>query len=119
LNGAKVTPKAQLQASNGAIVQAVSKNKYAIGYIGLGYQNKALKSLMVNGVKATVETAITKEYPISRALYMYTNGQAVGEAAGYIHFVLSPEGQKLVAREGFVPLVAEKEKKPSKRSMKK
>ena len=40
LSGARVTPKAQLQASNGAVVQAVSHNKYAIGYIGLGYQNK-------------------------------------------------------------------------------
>ena len=78
-----------------------------------------MKSLVVNGVKATAETAITKEYPISRDLYMYTNGQTVGEAAGYIHFVLSPEGQKLVAREGFVPLVAEKEKKPVKKSRKK
>ncbi|MBU2235218.1 MAG: PstS family phosphate ABC transporter substrate-binding protein, partial [Proteobacteria bacterium] len=29
LNKAKVTPKAQLQASNGAIVQAISKNRYA------------------------------------------------------------------------------------------
>jgi len=36
LNNAKVTPKAQLQASSGAIVQAISKNRYAIGYIGIG-----------------------------------------------------------------------------------
>jgi phosphate transport system substrate-binding protein len=36
LNKAKVAPRAQMQASNGAIVQAVSKNRYAIGYIGLG-----------------------------------------------------------------------------------
>jgi phosphate transport system substrate-binding protein len=42
LNKAKVTPRAQMQASNGAIVQAVSKNRYAIGYIGLGYINKSI-----------------------------------------------------------------------------
>ncbi len=50
LNKAKVTPRAQLQASNGAIVQAVSKNKYALGYIGLGYLDKSVKALTVNGV---------------------------------------------------------------------
>jgi phosphate transport system substrate-binding protein len=90
LKGAKVTPKAQMQASNGAIVQAVSKNKYAIGYIGLGYVNKSVKPIMVNGVTANAKTAISNEYPVSRALYM--------------KFVLSKEGQKIVEKTGFVPL---------------
>lgn len=110
LHKAKVTPKAQMQASNGAIVQTVSKNKYAIGYIGLGYINKAIKPLTVNGVQATAKTAISKEYPVARHLYMYTNGQPAGETAKFIKFVLSPAGQKLVAKAGFVPLAGEKEK---------
>jgi len=93
-----------LQASNGAIVQAVSKNKYALGYIGLGYLDGSVKGLMVNGVEASVMAALSKEYPVSRFLYMYTNGEPKGETAKFIKFVLSPEGQKLVAQEGFVPL---------------
>jgi phosphate transport system substrate-binding protein len=32
----RVTPAAQVMASNGAIVQAISNNKHAIGYIGIG-----------------------------------------------------------------------------------
>lgn len=104
LKGAKVTPRAQLQASNGAIVQAVSKNKYALGYIGLGYLDGSVKGLMVNGVEASVMAALSKEYPVSRFLYMYTNGEPKGETAKFIKFVLSPEGQQLVAQEGFVPL---------------
>ena len=104
LNKAKVSPRAQLQASSGAIVQAVSKNRYAIGYIGLGYLDKSVKVLSVNGVQASEKTALSKEYPVSRSLYMYTNGQPKGETAKFITFVLSPAGQKLVAQEGFVPL---------------
>jgi len=104
MKGAKVWPRAQLQASNGAIVQVVSKNKYALGYIGLGYLDESVKGLMVNGVEATAKTALSKEYPVSRFLYMYTNGDPQGETAKFIKFVLSPEGQKLVAKEGFVPL---------------
>ena len=64
LNGAKVTPRAQLQASNGAIVQAVSKNKYALGYIGLGYLDKTSEGL--DGQRASRprdKTALSKEYP--------------------------------------------------------
>jgi len=115
LKGARVTPKAQMQASNGAIVQTVSKNKYAIGYIGLGYINKSVKPLKVNGISATVETARTHQYPISRPLYMYTKGEPVGSVADFIKFALSPEGQKLVAESGFVP-VKQLPSKPHKKN---
>jgi len=109
LKGARVTPKAQMQASNGAVVQTVAKNKYAIGYIGLGYVTKSVKPLTVNGVTATVKTVLSGQYPVSRPLYMYTNGTPKGEVAAFITFLLSSEGQKLVKKAGFVP-VPEKKK---------
>ncbi|HUH64839.1 MAG TPA: phosphate ABC transporter substrate-binding protein, partial [Syntrophales bacterium] len=115
LSNARVTPRAQLQASNGAVVQAVSKNKYAIGYIGLGYLNKTVKGLTVNGIQASAKTALSKEYPVARPLYMYTNGEPSGEVANFIKFLLSPAGQKIVAKEGFVPLNAEETKKPPRK----
>jgi len=102
---AKVTPRAQMLASNGALVTAVAKNRYAIAYLGMGYVNKSVKSLQVNGLTASIQTAMSKEYPFSRELYMYTNGEPTGEVAKYIAFVKSVEGQKIVAKEGFVPLV--------------
>jgi len=104
LNKAKVTPRAQMQASNGAIVQTVSKNRYAIGYIGLGYINKSIKPLTVNGIEATLDTAFSKTYPVSRPLYMYTNGKPTGQTAKYLNFVLGPQGQELVAKDGYVPV---------------
>ncbi|HOD62755.1 MAG TPA: phosphate ABC transporter substrate-binding protein [Smithellaceae bacterium] len=102
---AKVTPKAQMLASNGALVTAVSKNKYAIAYLGIGYVNKSVKPLQVNGITASLQTAMSKAYPFSRELYMYTDGEPHGSIAKYIAFVKSAEGQKIVAREGFVPLM--------------
>jgi phosphate transport system substrate-binding protein len=108
LNKAKVTPRAQMQASNGAIVQAVSKNRYAVGYIGLGYINKSVKPLTVNGIEATIENAFSKAYPVARPLYMYTNGKPTGETAKYINFVLSPAGQGLVAKDGYIPVAGTK-----------
>jgi phosphate transport system substrate-binding protein len=118
LNNAKVTQKAQMQASSGAVVQAVSKNRYAISYVGIGYLNKSVKALTVNGVPASAKTALSKEYPVARPLYMYTNGQPTGETANFIKFVLSPAGQKLVAKEGFVPITGEVKGKPSKKGKK-
>lgn len=102
---AKVTPRAQMLASNGALVTAVAKNRYAIAYLGIGYVNKSVKPLQVNGITASIQTAMSKEYPFSRELYMYTNGEPGGQMAKYIAFVKSADGQKIVAKEGFVPLV--------------
>ena len=104
LHGAKVTPRAQLQASNGAIVQAVSKNRYAMGYIGIGYLNKRVKALTVNGIQASAETALSGAYPIARPLFIFTNGRPSGEVDGFIKFLLGDQGQKIVKREGFVPV---------------
>jgi len=110
----KVTPRAQMLASNGAIVTAVANNKYAIGYLGMGYVNKSVKGLSVNDITATAATALSKQYLLSRELYMYTNGEPTGEVAKFIAFVKGPEGQKIVAKEGFVPLVSIKKSKSNK-----
>jgi len=100
----KVTPRALLQASNGAVVQAVAKNKYAIGYIGIGYLNKDVKALTVNNVKASPATALNGAYPVSRPLFMFTNGWPKGDTMTFLNFVISPAGQKIVEQEGYVPL---------------
>ena len=104
LHKEKVSPRAQLQASSGAVVQAVSKNRYAVGYIGIGYLNKSVKALTVNGVVANDVNALKGSYPIARPLYYYTNGQPKGVVAEYVKFVTGPEGQKIVKKEGFVPI---------------
>jgi phosphate transport system substrate-binding protein len=111
----KVAPQAQMLASNGAIVTAVAKNRYAISYLGIGYVNKSVKPLQVNGITASIATALSREYPLSRELYMYTDGDATGDVAKYIDFVKSPEGQKIVVKEGFVPLTEAKKTGKSKK----
>lgn len=101
----RVSPAALLQASNGAVVQAVSNNKNAIGYIGLGYLNSSIKATTTNNIKGSAETTLNGTYPISRALYMFTNGWPTGDTANFINFVMHPQkGQKYVKDAGFVPL---------------
>ena len=101
---AKVSPRAQMMASNGAIVTAIANNRYAIGYLGMGYVNKSVKSLQVAGVTGSAQTVLSKKYPLARELYMYTNGEPAGEVAKFIAFVKSAAGQKIVEKTGFVPL---------------
>jgi len=101
----RVFPGALLQASNGAVGQAVAKNKNAIGYVGIGYLNSSIKGLTANGVTASVGTTLDGSFPISRPLFMFTNKWPEGDTAKFINYVTHPEkGQKLVKDAGFVPL---------------
>jgi phosphate transport system substrate-binding protein len=101
----RVTPAAQVMASNGAIVQAVTNNKHAIGYIGIGYLNSSLKALTVNGVEGTKESTLNGTFPISRPLFMFTNGWPTGDTLNFVNYMLNPaKGQKMVAEAGYVPL---------------
>ena len=101
----RVYPGALLQTSSGAVVQAVSKNKNAIGYIGIGYIDESVKPLTVGGVEGTAETTLNGKFPISRPLFMFTRGWPTGDTLKFINYVLHPEkGQKLVGAAGYVPL---------------
>jgi phosphate transport system substrate-binding protein len=101
----RVAPAALLQASNGAVAQAISNNKFAIGYLGIGYINQSVKALSVNDIAGTEETTLNGTYPVSRPLFMFTRGWPAGDTLNLLNFVMHPQkGQKLVKDAGFVPL---------------
>ena len=100
----RVRPDALLVASNGQAVQTVAKNKYALGYIGIGYIAQSIKVLKVNGKTASEETVRDGSWPVARPLYMYTKGKPTGVIAKFIDFVLSSEGQKLVNEVKYVSI---------------
>jgi len=98
----RVTAKAQVAASSGAMLSTVAGNKFSIGYDGIGYVDKTVKSVGVEGVKASVITAMDNSYPLSRYLYMYTDGEPARDVKDFIDYMLSPDGQKIVSETGFI-----------------
>jgi phosphate transport system substrate-binding protein len=106
---------------NAQIIEGVLADEAAIGYVGVGYvldkatgkPMKGLKVLLIakddkaEGFSPTDKDAVdTGKYPISRGLYQSTNGKPGADIAAFIQFELSPDGQKIVAREGFYPIGA-------------
>jgi len=63
-----------------------------------------LATLEVDGVPPTPATVKDSSYPMSRPLFLVTDGPPTGQARRFIDFVLSPEGQKLVHRHGYLDL---------------
>lgn len=101
---ARVFPGALLQASSGAVLQAVSKNKKAIAYDGIGYVDDSVKAVTVDGIAGSAETAKNKTFLVSRSLQIYTNGEPTGDTKGLIDFIMSSEGQDIVEAAGFIRL---------------
>ncbi len=105
LKKADVRNDALLQASNGAVASAVTKNPRAIGYVGYGYLDDSLRAVNVNGVEATIKNGKSGKFPVSRKLYLYVDEDNLSaDAQKFIDFLLSDEGQKIVKEIGFLPL---------------
>ncbi|MCK9614219.1 MAG: PstS family phosphate ABC transporter substrate-binding protein [Candidatus Omnitrophica bacterium] len=102
LDKVKVRTDALMEASNQAVVSVVDKTPGAVGYVGLGYIQAGVKAVSVNGIMPSKETVLLGKYPISRPLFMYTNGAPQGAIKKFIDFVLSQEGQKIADEQGYV-----------------
>ena len=102
---------ALMLSSSQAIADEVAGNTDAIGYYGMGYISNKQKAISVakdpnsEFVSPTIENVISGKYPISRPLLLYTNGQPAGLVKKFVDFTLSKEGQEIVAKTDFVPVV--------------
>ena len=100
----RVTARAQVTASSGAMLTTVAENKLAIGYDGIGYINDSIKPLTIQGIAAEIATAKNASYPLSRELYMYTDGEPKDDVKAFIDYMCSADGQKIVVDTGFIPV---------------
>ena len=103
------SPNCQTLPGTAAIVNAVKKDKYSIGYGGAAYAEdvidcKVKKDAKSKGILLTAATIKNKTYPISRYLYMYMKSKPTGETKAFIDWILSPEGQKMIAKVGYFPV---------------
>jgi phosphate transport system substrate-binding protein len=104
LKGADFDPTAALPGT-GQVRSVVAQSPSAVGYISLGFVDKTVKALIIDGVTPSEQTVKNGTYPISRVLHFFTKGQPTGLAKEFIDFVLSTRFQDGVVREaGFLPI---------------
>jgi phosphate transport system substrate-binding protein len=104
LNKEKVRPDALTTASNQAVSQIVAQTPGAIGYVGHGFLSPKVKAVTVDKVECTKQNIQSGKYPLSRYLYVYTNGKPSGSVLKFLDFLMGAQGQKLVVEEGFVEI---------------
>jgi phosphate transport system substrate-binding protein len=92
-----------------AVVNAVSKDKFGIGYGGIAWAKGVRRAGVKKddkspAVEPTMENVINGTYPISRELYWFFNGKPSGDLQKLVNWALSPDGQKVAEDIGYVPL---------------
>ncbi len=109
LSGEDFTPSMQSLPGTAAVVNAVSKDKNAIGFGGAAYAKgvkfaKLKKSAESPAYEPSEENVKSGNYPLSRFLYLYTRSKPTGAMKKYIDWILSPEGQQIVSKVGYFPV---------------
>lgn len=103
-------PRTLLLPSSEGITSEVRDNPNAIGYDGLGYVTEDVKIIAVAATQAdpyvlpSAASVSAGSYPISRDLYIYTNGQPQGALQAFVAWLLSAPAQQIVLDLGFVPV---------------
>ncbi|GHV18787.1 phosphate-binding protein PstS 2 [Spirochaetia bacterium] len=92
------TKEAVIAKQTDVMMTNISGDKYAIGYISLGSLNSTVKAADIEGVKASTENVKSGAYAVSRPFNIATKGEAKELAADFIKFILSAEGQAVVAK---------------------
>ncbi|SHH15301.1 phosphate ABC transporter substrate-binding protein, PhoT family (TC 3.A.1.7.1) [Anaerosphaera aminiphila DSM 21120] len=94
--------EATVQNSTEAVLNAVSNDKNAIGYVSLGSLNDTVKSLLVDGVEATAANVKDGSYKIQRPFNIVYKDGASAEVLDFLKYIESDEGQKVIEEMGYV-----------------
>jgi phosphate transport system substrate-binding protein len=104
------------QPGSASVVQSVTEDKGGIGYSGIGYKTSGVKAIALSkkdgdtAYEPTYENVLNGKYPLGRMLYIYVvkkpNEPLPKLVEEFLRFVLSKEGQKIVVKDGYLPLPA-------------
>lgn len=98
------TTSAEISQSTSVVLTTVAGNKNSIGYVSLGSLNDAVKAVKVDGVDATVENIKGGSYAVSRPFLVVTNDKLTDVSKDFIKFILSKQGQDIIAEEGYITI---------------
>ena len=97
-----ITQSAEISNSTSVVMTTVAGNPDAIGYISLGSLNNTVKALEIDGVAATVENINNGTYKVYRPFNIATKEGLSETAQDFVNFIMSEQGQAIVAEEGYI-----------------
>ena len=104
-NGKKVdhtTENAAITNNTAVMMTTVAGNKNAIGYVSLGSLNDTVKALKIDGAEASAANVKAGAYKIYRPFNIVTKGEMKPAAQDFVNYIMSKEGQAIIAKNGYI-----------------
>lgn len=106
-NGKKVDytiDEAAITNSTAVMLTSVAGDSYAIGYVSLGSLNDSVKAVKIDGADATVANINNGSYKISRPFNIAVKEGLSPVAQDFVDFIVSDEGQKIIAANKYIKI---------------
>lgn len=106
-NGKKIdytTDEAAITNSTAVMLTSVAGDRYAIGYVSLGSLNDSVKAVKIDGADATVANINNGSYKISRPFNIAVKDDISAAAQDFVNFIVSNEGQKIIAANKYIKI---------------
>ena len=100
----KTTEAAKITNSTAVMLSTVAEDVNAIGYISLGSLNDTVTAVKIDGAEATAEAIEDGSYKVVRPFNIVTTAEVSDAAADFISYIMSTEGQAVVADNGYIPV---------------
>lgn len=96
------TVEANVTNSTNVAMLSVSGDRYGISYVSLGSLDDTVKAVAIDGVEATPDNVKSGSYTIARPFHIASKENISGAAQEFMNFILSAEGQNVIAKAGYV-----------------
>lgn len=106
MDGQRITPRAIVQNSNGAVRQFISGDPYSVGYISLGNVETGenpVNAMKIDNIYPSLETIRSGDYTLYRSFLLVAKEEPTGDAMQFIQYILSPNGRRVLTNEGLIP----------------
>lgn len=90
--------------NNDDVLPYVLKDENAIAYISMGYLNDSVNILKLGGAIPSVNAVKSREYKLSRNLYLVTKKDMKPDVEQFIEFTMTDSGQKVVFNQGYITI---------------
>ena len=96
------TLEAVITNSTSVMLTSVAGDPAAIGYVSMGSLNDTVKAVAVDGNPATIQSIKAGEYDLARPFVVATCGEVDPIAQDFLNYILSAEGQAVIAQNGYI-----------------
>ena len=98
------TEAAKITNSTAVMLSTVAEDVNTIGYISLGSLNDTVTAVKIDGAEASAEAIEDGSYKVVRPFNIATTAEVSDAAADFISYIMSTEGQAVVADNGYIPV---------------